>query len=1222
MASVKVSTGHKIGGPVGAVAVIAVATVAQGQIVGREYLVDGLFLYTIALLLGFRFLPKLPSADHPKAVDASRAAGKLLNLNRTGVWVGIATLAVNLIALSLFSADSHLTLAWMLFGVSIVSAPVSIWLLSGKPQIRPFSGWQSMDIIALVIVLIVAAAFRLHRLDSLPYGLWWDEAFSGLEVLKIMNDPSYRPLYLAEPAFYRYLMVGSFALLSPSMLGLRIVAVAGGMLGVLAISLLGRELFGRRVGLVAGFFVATMAWHVNFSRIAFNAIWSVAFDALSVYFLIQGMRTGRLLSFALAGTALGLGFNMYYTSRLIPLILFLYLGRRLFSERRAFFTRHLPGLLVFCAVTLITISPLAQFALQNPEEFNSRANQVTIMNEVQRQGSYAPLVENLRKHILMFHYEGDGNGRHNLPRAPMVDQVTAALLILGLLMAVRQPGRTEVFLLLTWSVVMLSGGVLSLSYEAPQGLRTIDEISAIALLASLPVVALWRQLQQLQLGEFRLVLPPGLPDSWQVAVLTTTFVVIALLAIVGILNYQRYFEYQARDYGSWSVFSTAETEIGRQIKAAGPVHEVLLGETFVNHPTIEFLTGRKDYRQFEPAVHLPLSGIRNAAIFLEPHNLQALELLRSYYPQADTRMFKSPKEGTPILVSAMVRQEEIASLQGLTGSYYPNTEWKGEPALTEKGVATRFEGNNPRLPDLPYSATWQGVLSASEYGRYLFKLEGPPTARLYIDEEPLLSSGEESSLVLAKGLHAIRINAIVEDSSPIAVLWQPPGVGILMPIPREAVFGPPVTNNGLLGSYYGNKRWEGEAAFQRIDPFLNMRIHLLPLQRPYSVEWRGKIEAPRSGVYRFATESADTSWVYINDKLVVTNEGANRQMIEGTVHLDEGLHDIAVRFFDESGHSFLRVYWTPPGGQRELLPRERLYPPQGAYRTSTPAKEPLPTVAQQGIPVSITPNMVRVEYLSSIVGPPGHLMQPKEVAVNPDGQVYVVDREARRVSYFTPEGALVGQFQAEFVEPFAVAVAPGGQLFVLDSKGREPIMMFTPDGRLLSQMGGNLGMYSPRGLFIDPSGALYVADTGRGRVLKLASTGQLLGEFRGSGQLEQPVAVVAAGDGTMYVADAEKHQMLVLDAKDQVLRSWAMMPATTFDAPDVALGLRGELYVSDPRNGVVRVFDQEGRTLTELGSPGDRNGQFNLPTGICVDGSGQLWVADTGNKRVQRWIIR
>ena len=297
------------------------------------------------------------------------------------------------------------------------------------------------------------------------------------------------------------------------------------------------------------------------------------------------------------------------------------------------------------------------------------------------------------------------------------------------------------------------------SYK-PSRLRTIDKYLQRSPQAQPPVVALWRQLQQLQLGEFRLVLPPGLPDSWQVAVLTTTFVVIALLAIVGILNYQRYFEYQARDYGSWSVFSTAETEIGRQIKAAGPVHEVLLGETFVNHPTIEFLTGRKDYRQFEPAVHLPLSGIRNAAIFLEPHNPQALELLRSYYPQADTRMFKSPKEGTPILVSAMVRQEEIASLQGLTGSYYPNTEWKGEPALTEKGVATRFEGNNPRLPDLPYSATWQGV-SHQSTGDICSSWKAANSVTIY-RRRTVASGGDESSLVLAKA-YAIRINAIVED---------------------------------------------------------------------------------------------------------------------------------------------------------------------------------------------------------------------------------------------------------------------------------------------------------------------------------------------------------------------------------------------------------------------------------------------------------------------------
>lgn len=1222
MTTVSLSKGRKINGLVGAVAVIGFAIIAQGYLLGREYLLDGLFLYAIALALGIRLLPRLPFADYPQTATSIIREGSGLKANRVGFFLAISTLFANFAALSFFGTNDHPTQAWLLYAASIILAPLSIWLLSGKPRLRPLSDWQLVDLLALGAVLIIAAVFRLYQIENLPYGLWWDEAFSGLEVLKIMNDPNYRPLYLAEPAFYRYLMVGSFALFGPSQLGLRIIAVAGGMLGVLAISLLARELFGRRAGSVAGLLVAIMAWHVNFSRIAFNAIWSVAFDALTVYFLVQGMRTGRFLSFALAGTALGLGCNMYYTSRLIPLILFLYLGRRLISERGAFFSNHLAGLLIFGAVTLITISPLAQFALQKPEEFNSRANQVTIMKEVERHGSYAPLVENLRKHLLMFHYEGDGNGRHNLPRAPMLDQVTAALFILGLLMALRQPGRPETLLSIVWLVVMLSGGVLSLAFEAPQGLRTIDEITAIALLACLPVVALWGRAQQLRLGEFRMVFPPGLPQSPQVSISVACFAVLALLATAGVLNYQRYFEHQARDYGSWSVFSTAETEIGRLIKAAGPGFEALLGESFSKHPTIEFITGRKEYPKFEPAVHLPLSGIRNAAIFLEPHHTQALALLRRYYPQAETQLLKSPKEATPILLSAMIRQDEILRLQGLVGSYYPNTEWAGEPALVEQGIATPFEGTNLRLPEPPYSATWQGTLSAPEYGRYLFRLEGPAKAKLYINEEPLLSGGQEKSLVLAKGLHAIRISAIVEDTSPITVLWQPPKAGQLMPIHREAVFGPPVTNNGLLGSYYNNKRWEGEPAFQQIDPFLNMRIHLLPLQRPYSVEWRGKIDAPGSGVYRFATESADISWVYINDKLVVTNEGANRQMREGSIRLDEGLHDIRVRFFDESGHTFIRIFWTPPGGQRELLPRERLYPPQGAYRSSAPIIASSPTTSLPGVPAPIAPGMVRVEYISDVTGPPGQLVQPRDVTASPDGRVYLVDSGARRASIFTTEGALAGHFLAEFVEPFAVAVAPGGQVLVLDSKGREPIMMFTPDGRLLSRMGGGLGMYSPRGLFVDSSGALYVADTGRGRVLKLASTGQLLGEFKGSGQLAQPVAVAATGDGTMYVADAEKHCLWVLDTKDGVLRSWATMPSTTFDAPRIAIGPRGELYVTDPRAGVIRVFDQQGLTLAELGMPGAGSGQFNVPTGIRVDSQGQLWVADTGNKRVQRWIIR
>ena len=1225
MASLPLPKTHTARGVALTVVAIAVAVAAQGYLVGHEFLLDGVFLYAVALILGFRFLPRLPVHTEP---DSTRepVQGAFLRADRPSILLGVGAVAMNILVLALLGADAHRTLALILFAVSATTAPPAVWAASGRPRLRPFAGWELIDVLALAAILLAACGFRLYRLDSQPSGLWWDEAFSGLQVLKIMTDPGYRPVYVAgmaqEPSLIWYVMIPFFKLFGASPLGLRMSAVAGGLLGVLAISLLARELFGRRAGLVAGAIVAVMAWHVNFSRIAFNAVWSVAFDALAAYFLIQGMRTGRLLSFALAGTSLGLGLNMYYTTRLLPLILLLYLGRRLVAERSSFFSHHLHGLLIFGLVALITASPLVQFAIQRPEEFNSRFQQVSVLREVDAKQSLGPLVENLRKHLLMFHYEGDGNGRHNLPRAPMLDQAVAALFALGLLMAVRQIGRPECFLLLSWVAVMLSGGVLSLPFEAPQGLRTIDETSAVAILAALPLVGLWGQLREIQLGEFRLVLPPGSPCSRQLVLPVTSLVLMAILGGIAALNYQRYFVQQATDFGSWSAFSTAETEIARQVNALGPEFEVFLGETFTNNPTIQFLTHRKDFPSFQPAADLPLKGIGNVAIFLEPDRPTTLSLIRHLYPQAETRSLASPGEGRPILYEAIIRRTEIAALQGLAGSYFENREWAGEPVLVEHTSSTRFQFSALGLPQVPFSAAWRGTLVAPQFGRYLFKLEGPPTAELFVDEHRLAIGGEQQAVVLAQGRHSLRIRAIVADTTPIALLWQPPNAAQLMPVPGDMVFVPPVSNNGLLGSYYRNRNWEGDPAFQRIDPFLDMYIHLLPLPRPYSVEWRGKIDLPRSGTYSFATESADTSWVYVDERLVVTNEGANRQLREGTVQLDQGLHDLRVRFCDETGHSFIRVYWTPPGGRREPLPTERLYPPQGSYRQYIETGDGGIPGVQPGAPSAMAPGSVRLEFLGTLAGGEGHLVQPRDVAMGLDGRIYVADNGAKKVAIFTPGGEPAGELEGEFVEPFGVAVAPGGHLLVLDSRGKQPILMFTPDGKALARMGGEAGMYSPRGIHVDPTGAIYLADTGRSRVLKLSPTGQIVREYRGGGQLAQPVSVTVAGDGTIYVVDAEKHQLWVLDEGDAVLRSWSLRQANTFDAPHVALGSRGEVYVSDPTAGTIRIFDPVGNSLGEYGALGGGDAQFRTPTGLQVDARGQLWVADTGNQRVQRWIAR
>ncbi|MCJ7510552.1 MAG: TIGR03663 family protein [Dehalococcoidia bacterium] len=63
----------------------------------------------------------------------------------------------------------------------------------------------------------------------------------------------------------------------------------------------------------------------------------------------------------------------------------------------------------------------------------------------------------------------------------------------------------------------------------------------------------------------------------------------------------------------------------------------------------------------------------------------------------------------------------------------------------------------------------------------------------------------------------------------------------------------------------------------------------------------------------------------------------------------------------------------------------------------------------------------------------------------------------------------------------------------------------------------------------------------------------------------------------------------------------------------------GNLYVADSGNDRVQKFDAEGNFIAEVGSPGDGEGEFNEPWGVAVDSQGNLYVADTWNNRIQKF---
>ena len=121
-----------------------------------------------------------------------------------------------------------------------------------------------------------------------------------------------------------------------------------------------------------------------------------------------------------------------------------------------------------------------------------------------------------------------------------------------------------------------------------------------------------------------------------------------------------------------------------------------------------------------------------------------------------------------------------------------------------------------------------------------------------------------------------------------------------------------------------------------IDPILDHYYHLNPFQRlnvqprdGWSVEWRGFLDVPTSGSYAFEAERISRAGLWIDEQLVFddTPDGAIEKRT-GAIELSAGLHPIRVRLQNRSqGGPRLYLYWTPPGGQREVIPGRALYPP-------------------------------------------------------------------------------------------------------------------------------------------------------------------------------------------------------------------------------------------------------------------------------------------------------
>ena len=306
---------------------------------------------------------------------------------------------------------------------------------------------------------------------------------------------------------------------------------------------------------------------------------------------------------------------------------------------------------------------------------------------------------------------------------------------------------------------------------------------------------------------------------------------------------------------------------------------------------------------------------------------------------------------------------------------------------------------------------------------------------------------------------------------------------------------------------------------------------------------------------------------------------------------------------------------------------------------------------------------------------------PSGVAVDAIGNLYIADPGTERVRRVGPTGTIATAAgtgpqmpgpdgavatATTLMNPMGVGADLFGNLLVVET-GAHRVRQVTPDGRIWTILGtgvAGLGpenlpamqtqLRSPRGICLDRAGDLYVVDTANHRVLRsppgvLVSTAAGNGAPGGAGdgglarlaQLDQPSACTLDSAGNLYIADTYNHRIRKVGA-DGIIHTVAGSGAAGYggdEAPATAASLNaprgvaaddnGNIYISDTGNNAIRQVTIDGaiHTIaggTAAGFSGDGGpataALLNTPGPILLDGSGDLYFADTNNNRVRRLV--
>lgn len=372
------------------------------------------------------------------------------------------------------------------------------------------------------LLWLAALVLRVPGLGQWPDVINGDEGIVGIMARGIATGGSAFGTDFAYGSLYYLIRSPLVVAFGSGIVQLRLVDAVGGALAAPAMYLAGRQLFGRRTGLIAGILLAALHMHIHLSRIALGHAVDATLTAVVIFTFMRGLDRRDAGWMALAGVGLGLSQYGYVGGRLLGLVFGVYVIA-LALVQPGYVARAWRLVATAFGAALITALPMIRWAIDRPGDYMARVEGVGYVQsgglatavELTGDSGWLVMARQVRDAFLSI-VVYPANAFYEA-RIPLLNLGLAALFVLGLGYAVwRVRDRRNLLLVLE---VVAALAVLALGQNATIAVYRVAGVMPVFILLAAMALQLLAEGALAGLGYRRWL--PGVVMASVVAVLVT-----------------------------------------------------------------------------------------------------------------------------------------------------------------------------------------------------------------------------------------------------------------------------------------------------------------------------------------------------------------------------------------------------------------------------------------------------------------------------------------------------------------------------------------------------------------------------------------------------------------------------------------------------------------------------------------------------------------------------